>query len=319
VDISILICTYNRADYLADTLSSLFELRGLQERRVEVLVVNNNSTDTTEEVTAGFQRRYGDMLRLIRETRQGLSCARNRGIDESSGRIVAFVDDDVLFDRDWLKNLEAAFHGSPDVAAVGGKAILKFELPRPDWVTDEILPAFSAVDLGEEATDFAYPDHPFGCNMAFRREVFDRVGRFAPEMGRVGNLLISNEEKDLFYRISKAGLRVIYWPGASLQHRVVPARIDREFVNSRYFWQGVSDVIFQQMTAPSSRLGLLRKAGTQFRHTVRVVRGSNWSPRRIWWNFKALDITSRSRVSYRAGFIRQALSEAVSLRSRVSP
>lgn len=105
--ISIVICTYNRADILQQTLESFFSLNSL-DNNFELIVVDNNSTDTTREIVEYFVDQNPQVLYRF-EKKPGLSQARNTGIKEAKGEIVAFVDDDVFFDKEWYINLRDIF------------------------------------------------------------------------------------------------------------------------------------------------------------------------------------------------------------------
>jgi len=105
--ISVIVCTYNRASYLQKTLTSFFEQTCLGAVDHELLVIDNNSSDDTPQVVEEFKARPG--ARYIFERRQGLCCARNRGVAESRGEIVAFLDDDVIVDKNWLASLRKCF------------------------------------------------------------------------------------------------------------------------------------------------------------------------------------------------------------------
>src|SRR5262245_39953584 len=128
--ITITIQTYNRADELRTTLRSLatIDTKGAPEH--EVLVVDNNSSDHTRAVVEELSPTFGGKLRYVHESRQGLSYARNRAVTEARHEIIAFLDDDVDVDVNWLRNLAAAYEGG-DYAAVGGRAYLVYPTARP--------------------------------------------------------------------------------------------------------------------------------------------------------------------------------------------
>ena len=168
---------------------------------------------------------FPGLLRYEHEQQAGLSFARNRGIEAARGSIIAFVDDDIYFDARWLVEIVAAFERHPDVHCVGGKSIPTFEGEKPDWLTESMLQFYGSTLSGDSDRLMVFPEHPFGVNMAFRREVFDKVGGFRTDLGRVKNSLLSNEEKDMFHRVAAAGFRVFYASRALLQHRVPAERL----------------------------------------------------------------------------------------------
>lgn len=313
-DISVIICTYNRADMLRDTLGSFFSMDLDGGPTFEVIVVDNRSTDTTSEVAAKFAHQNPDHICVIREPKQGLSHARNTGIREARGDIVAFVDDDVFFDSGWLKGVASIFRDYPEASCLGGKSIPQFEGGRPDWVTDELLIMYGSTNSGNKIKEMVYPEHPFGLNMAFRREVFDTIGNFGIHLGRKKNNLLSSEESDLFFRINNAGLKIVYTPNALLYHRIPATRARKNWIISRYYWQGISDIAFHQALEPSSRVHLLQNI---FRDTLELIvslTGGYCSPRKAYWHFKTIHLRERIHQAFLRGQIRQMIREALGSR-----
>src|SRR5688572_12728930 len=102
IDVTVVVCTFNRADMLRNALISLLKLETEAQFRFEVLVVDNNSTDHTAEVVAQLAQDASAPLRYVREVRQGHASARNRGIQEARGDWIASFDDDQLADARWL-------------------------------------------------------------------------------------------------------------------------------------------------------------------------------------------------------------------------
>src|SRR3990172_9024422 len=139
--ISVVLCTFNRDRMFEETLHSFLDCRtdGIEH---ELLIVDNNSTDKTREIAARFAPRI-PRIRYLLEPQQGLSHARNRGIRESRGEIVAFVDDDVYFSPCWLEALASFFQRRPDVSCIGGKVVPHCEAARPSWLEDDLLDVYS--------------------------------------------------------------------------------------------------------------------------------------------------------------------------------
>ena len=257
-EISVIICTYNRADILGETLRSWVAVNQAGPG-VELLVVDNNSTDHTRQVVDSFGPRCPNPLRYVCEPRVGLSHARNKGIAEARGAILAFVDDDVDFTTDWLDELVTAFSKHPEIACVGGNSIPKFEIPRPDWLIEDNYRFYGSTCSGSRDRPMRFPEHPFGLNMAFRKGVFSQVGPFNTALGRIKNSLLSNEEAELFYRVEKAGLKVFYASKALLYHRIPADRLNKDWIIERTYWQGISRVAYWQIINPSSKPALMVK------------------------------------------------------------
>jgi len=116
LSISVIIVTLNRAESLKDTLTSLVK----QSRQPdEVIVVDNGSRDNTREVTLSFSERLN--IRYIYEGQRGIPYARNAGIRNATKDVIAFIDDDCVADKNWLKYLEIPFIKDPYIGVVGGE------------------------------------------------------------------------------------------------------------------------------------------------------------------------------------------------------
>lgn len=308
--LSVVICTYNRGDILGETLASYAALAAASPARVELLIVDNHSSDASARIAQAFVAGRSD-ARYLFEATPGLSHARNTGIREAQGEIIAFADDDVFFEAGWLDALLRAFATWPEAGCVGGKTLPHFEAGTPPWLHETLLYMYGSTDSGEAEAWMDYPKHPFGVNMAFRREVFQRIGGFDPRLGRIGDSLLSGEESDIFRRVHEAGFRTRYIPDALLRHRIPASRTDPDWVLQRSYWQGISDVVFRQLHEPLGRIGLLRQALADARWMLRHHAGGYLSPRAILWHHKGLPLHARSWSEIRRGRIRQALKEAL--------
>lgn len=229
MDASVVVCTYNRAESLRDTLEALRRLEAAPDRKWEVLVVDNNSRDHTRAVVEAFQTDW-PRLRYAFESEQGLSHARNHGIAAARGRVILFTDDDVLPEKDWLETTLSGLDAH-DADACGGFIAPIFESPPPAWLTPRFY-GFLAVRVDRE------DDHeitesgraPFGANMAFRRDVFDRVGLFDTERGRKGKVLASGEDGEMFERILAAGMKVVFLGKSRVHHKVESFRLTKGYL-----------------------------------------------------------------------------------------
>jgi glycosyltransferase involved in cell wall biosynthesis len=242
---------------LRETLASYLQMQrpiGLQS---EVIIVDNNSNDETAAVSEVFCKQNPDQFRYLKEPVQGLSFARNSGIRASRSGLIAFVDDDIFFDQRWLVEMLHLFQ-TTDAMGAGGKSIPRFESGTPSWISTKVLSLYGSTNSGEAVKRMIFPDHPFGLNMVFRREVFESAGLFNVTLGRIKKSLLSNEEYELFYRIDRRNLPVFYTPLAIIYHRIPAARARKSWVLRRYYYQGISDMVFAQIAKPWSRAGQLR-------------------------------------------------------------
>lgn len=228
MDASIVVCTYNRAESLKDTLAALARLEAPPTRPWEVIVVDNNSRDHTRQVVEAMQQTW-TRLRYVFEPAQGLSHARNRGIAEAAGAVILFTDDDVLPEPDWLVTTLAGLdkYGAD---ACGGYIAPIWETPPPDWLTERFY-GFLAVrtDRSDDYPIEAASQAPFGANMAIRKAVFDKVGGFDTRRGRKGTVLASGEDSEMFERILAAGLKVAFLGSSRVHHKVENFRLSKRY------------------------------------------------------------------------------------------
>lgn len=237
----------------------------------EMVVIDNNSTDNTEIMVQSLMSSIPN-LRYVKETNQGLSYARNRGIKESKSNIVAFTDDDIEADKYWIKEMVAAFEEHPDVTCVGGQSRPVFVGGAPVWICDDLLRHYGDTRFGDQPRYLSFPEFPFGLNMAFRRNCFQTVGYFDHKLGRTKLCLLADEEKDIFYRINRANLKTFYTPYAVVYHMIPPERSKRKWILKRAFWQGVSRVIFELITNSDTRLSPLKEAYGEYRTLMRDLK-----------------------------------------------
>lgn len=236
--ITVAICTYNRAERLAETLEHMLRLEVPPSLDWELLAVDNASTDGTREVVDAFAARTDGRVRYLHEPRQGLSRARNAAIHAARGEIVAFTDDDVIPEREWLAKLAETFRDH-ECAGVGGRVVERWEFEPPDWwteTTDELAAAIVGFDPGGGPRELDVP--PFGANMAFRRKVFERHGGFRTDLGRKGDELISGEDTEFGRRLLRAGEVLHYAPDAVVHHPVARERATKAYFRRWYYQYG---------------------------------------------------------------------------------
>jgi glycosyltransferase involved in cell wall biosynthesis len=227
--VSVVVCTYNRCQSLADTLEAL-AAQHFDAPRWELLVVDNNSRDATADTIASFQRQHPALAcRYLFQPAQGLSHARNLGIAEARGDLILFTDDDVLPEPDWLARFVATMEEF-GCDACGGYIAPIWEQPPPGWLTERFH-GFLAIRMDESGPKelSLQDDPPFGANMGFRRTVFASLGAFDTALGRKGQVLAGGEEWDLFRRIQAKGGRVVYSPALRVHHKVEAFRLNKSY------------------------------------------------------------------------------------------
>lgn len=208
--VSVIICTRNRADDLAVALAALGRLVPPAGCDVEVLVVDNASTDHTARVVEEARNALPFPLSALREEERGLGAARNCGLRAASGDIIAFTDDDCIVAEDWLTRILAHFSGEQPPGVIGGRV----ELFNPAHLPLTVLTSTTRHELMPQ-------EHPggllLGCNMAFHHRVVEAIGAFDPRFG-AGTPLRGAEDQDFIQRAQRAGFAVRYEPDVVVHH-----------------------------------------------------------------------------------------------------
>ena len=242
MDITVILCTYNRCDSLATALDSVAVSRLPPSVSWEVLVVDNNSTDRTHEVVERFASQHPGRFRYAFEPHPGKSHALNTAIHRTNASILAFMDDDVQVDPDWLCLLTRIFD-DPQFAGAGGRILPASEFTPPAWLETSAryaLAPLAMFDLGSAAGRLREP--PFGTNMAFRREVFARYGDFRRDLGPQPGSEIRSEDTEFGMRLLQGGEHLWYEPAAVVHHSISRSRITRQYFLKWWFDKARGDI-----------------------------------------------------------------------------
>ena len=231
--ISVIICTYNREKYIYNVLKSL-ALGTMEVDAYEIVLVDNNCTDNTRQEVDHFCNVFPQVnLRYFVETNQGLSHARNRGIKESKGDILVYVDDDATVNPDYLRTYADWFASHPETDAAGGPIIPHYETgSEPRWMTYFIKRLLTGyLYFGNKPGPFPGDNYPGGGNAAYRSRVFEKVGLYNVELGRNGDSLGGGEEKDIFDKMKREGMQFVYLPQAILYHSIPGYKLEADYFN----------------------------------------------------------------------------------------
>jgi glucosyl-dolichyl phosphate glucuronosyltransferase len=242
MNISVILCTFNRCRLLPAALDSIAASNMPAGVTWEVLVVDNNSTDQTRDVVEAFSRQHPRRFRYLFEPRAGKSYALNAGIAAAKGDILAFVDDDVTVATEWLRNLTAPFRDG-GFAGTGGRVVPHWTTPIPDWLSDDgwmLAGPLVSFDRGPEGC--VLDESPVGTNMAFLRRVFDQYGVFRLDLGPSPHNEIRNEDSEFARRLLGAGERIFYVPSAVVHHPVTEDRLNRRYFLAWWFDKGRSEI-----------------------------------------------------------------------------
>lgn len=233
--LSVVVATHDRPRALVDCLEALARL----EDPVEVVVVDSASREPCAHIVERFAPRI-PLLRYRYEAEPGLSRARNRGLEETSCRLVAYVDDDAAVAPDWARWLVLPF-ADAEIACAGGTCRPRFETARPPWLSERVLQFAGITRIGAMAREAqSSAEYPFGANICFRRAAVHRVGGFREDLGRSGSSLLSGEETEVIDRLRAHGWRIWLQPAAIVDHTVAAERCTSAYYWRRLWWQGIS-------------------------------------------------------------------------------
>lgn len=216
-EISVAVCTYNRADVLPKCLESLADQTAYSEL-FEVLIIDNNSTDDTKKIALDFCEKHNN-FKYIFEKKQGLSQARNRAIEEAQGGYLAYIDDDAIADKEWLKKIGSVIKNNRDIAAFGGMILPWYNKEKPKWFKDE----FATHSYGKQHFQLTEQNCPFGLsgsNMIFKKEILNKYNGFPTEYGMTGDKIAFGEESFLFNKMLKSHENIQYFPEIFVHHLV---------------------------------------------------------------------------------------------------
>ena len=280
---TILVCTYNRAHLLRETLAAIQALDRPRECEVEVIVVDNNSTDGTAAVVHEAAASGSLPIVYVHEARQGKSFALNTGLARSGGDIVALTDDDVLPAKDWLQRIVTAFR-EREVTFVGGSVLPRWEhRPPPELWTpagQDLWGPLALVDYGAPITYVAESTIqrlPIGANVSFVRSALVRIGGWRTDLGKVNNSLISGEDHEIFSRLRAHGLYAgVYDPEIAVRHYVPAERLTRRYFRRWFYWHGKTQALMIDELFPDDDMARIPRILGVPRFLYRQTAGQLW-------------------------------------------
>ena len=247
--LTILLCTYNRAKLLNPLIDELIkQVNDLDRNDIEILLIDNNSTDETKSIGLDYEKTCS-FLTYEFESKQGLAVSRNKGIGLAKGKIISFIDDDIVLDKNWLKEIVSSIEKYP-YKAFGGRVLPLWEKEKPSYINldgffslnQKIFPSHNNGDAERLYPITKEEANPIGANMWIYKELFQKHGGFREDLGRVGYGGIPCEDTEFCSRLLRNKEQIFYYPKSIVFHPVSAYRMSREFIKSWHYRNGISTV-----------------------------------------------------------------------------
>lgn len=254
--VSIVVCTRNRAALLPKVVAQL-ERQEYPLGEFEVVIVDNASTDNTQEMVQELARHASIPIRDTYEPLPGVTAARNCGAANARYPYVAYLDDDCAIGSDWLYRLMQGFDWDKDVVAVGGLVLLAWLQGRPYWMHPALESYLGATNsCGDQPRILGPEERIVEFNMAVDRKAFQKAGGFYGMEQFTHQHLGASEGLPLFENLHRNQGKLAFAPAAVVFHQV-QSRATRRWMVRRGFWQGVADAVLAHVVRHRPRLGLL--------------------------------------------------------------
>lgn len=231
--ISVIVPSYNEGPYLKACFDSLRDQTATEDQ-FEVIMIDNNSEDNSFEIMQKYAEKYQN-FRAFSETKQGLSNSRNRGVEESSGEYLAFMDGDAKAHSNWIQlAIEIAEQEQPDI--FGGPIHPYYVTEKPSWFKDDY-----ELRMHHDTTGpLPAGKYISGSNIIFKRSTLAEFGGFNPDMGMKGKQLAYGEESVLIKRAHDEGKKLYYHLDLIVDHLVPEYKMNLLFFLSTRFERGIS-------------------------------------------------------------------------------
>jgi GT2 family glycosyltransferase len=239
--ISIIIATKNRSAELKALLNSIRAVRDLDKFQAEIIVGDNNSTDTTWDTLAAESKQFPAPIRPLKVRTPGKSSVLNQAIRAAQGEVVAFLDDDVVVDAGWLQAIENFFQTENFPAGQGG---IRIQAPEAeDSETRRLLQRYRTIPNLEFGPDIQEVHSLNGANFAVLRKALDKVGGFNERLGP--GVSGTSEDVDFARRLRRGGFRIGYMRESIVYHRIDPSRLTEDYFRTHHKRQGHSRILME--------------------------------------------------------------------------
>lgn len=242
--LSIIIATFNRSSQVLECLKETArQARNFSD--VEVIVVDNNSKDNTNEVVEAFIKQSGINCRYTLETTPGVNSARNRGCSLAKGEIIALLDDDAIPLEGWVEKIRNHFIEQKSDVLAGRVELITIASQLPEWFPKDLSGILGKTEYGTNSRLMDMGENPQSGNCAFRIEVFNAVGGFNPKS------LIYGDETEFFQRVWDKGFSFIYRHDIVVDHCISIDRLSEESLYQKGYMWGKGSAVNFLLRSPS--------------------------------------------------------------------
>ena len=250
--ISIITASYTM-DRFKDIIELLDSIQVQSYKKIEIIVVADGAPGLAEKIKNHIhQKNHSNISVLCNKGERGLSSARNLGIKQATGEIIAFVDDDALLFPNWAEETAKAYAGDSSIIGLTGPILPLWEDESMAWFPEEFYWIFSCTYW-----DWAKPTevrNGYGTNISFRKEAFDQCGYFKTNLGVIGGWQgPGGEETEFSIRVKRqTHKRIVYYPNIKVKHKVYRYRLTNSFIRKRAYWEGYTKAMFAKIYRSNS-------------------------------------------------------------------
>jgi GT2 family glycosyltransferase len=251
---SVIVPTKNRVKILPELLASIEQLDCLPTLQPEIIVADNGSNDGTYDFIVGVAGAFPTPIRILKVGRPGKSAAMNDAVKHATGDILAFLDDDVIVDKNWLTSVADFFAGNEYRAGQGA-----IQLPARENCDPEVLrlvERFRTIPRLEYEPDLKTVHSLNGANFFVARQAYDRIGGFDERLGPGASG--TSEDVEFARRLTAAGIAIGYAPRALVYHRIDGDRLTEEYFRQSHRRQGASRFLIGKHSGAAILLNLAR-------------------------------------------------------------
>ena len=253
----LIITTSYTIDRFKDITELLDSIQAQSYRNIETVIVAERSAELAESIgNYAHEKNYPNVSVLFNQGEWGLSSARNLGIGQTSGEVIAFVDDDALLFSDWAEETAKTYAEDSSIIGLTGPILPLWEDKSMAWFPREFYWIFSCTYW-----DWTQPTevrNGYGTNISFRREAFDQCGLFKTNLGvkgygKGGWQGLGGEETEFSLRVKRqTHKRIVYHPNIKVKHKVYRYRLSNSFIGKRAYWEGNAKAMFNKLYCSDS-------------------------------------------------------------------